>query len=159
MDVIKNHHHTYYLITSMIVSTVSHRTMAKAVCQHLMIWNQWPPIIMRWDTTPTTFFQRYRLAIFAYSHTSGSRDGKRNPRIPSFTKGGAGVVWQKGSTYLNISRYSKLIAYMNLTQRSDAFICLYTLFRPVCPALISRVARYTPSSELNIQAKIEHRII
>ena len=58
-----------------------------------------------------------------------------------------------------ISRYSKLIAYMNLTQRRDAFICLYTLFRPVCPALIIRVARYTPSSELNIQAKIEHRII
>ena len=28
-----------------------------------------------------------------------------------------------------------------------------------CLALISRVARYTPSSELNIQTKIEHRII
>ena len=26
-------------------------------------------------------------------------------------------------------------------------------------ALIGRVARYTPSSELNIQTKIEHRII
>ena len=30
---------------------------------------------------------------------------------------------------------------------------------PVCPALIGRVARYTPYSELNIQTKIEHRII
>ena len=27
------------------------------------------------------------------------------------------------------------------------------------PALIGRVARYTPSSELKIQTKIEHRII
>ena len=32
-------------------------------------------------------------------------------------------------------------------------------FWSVCPALIGRVARYTPSSELNIQTKIEHRII
>ena len=48
---------------------------------------------------------------------------------------------------------------MNLTKRSDAFICLYILFRSVCPALISRVARYIPSLELNVQAKIKHRII
>ena len=58
-----------------------------------------------------------------------------------------------------ISRYSKLIAYMNLMKIRDAFKCLYALFRPVCPALIGRVARYTPSSELNIQTKIEHRFI
>ena len=37
--------------------------------------------------------------------------------------------------------------------------CLFALFLPVCPALIGRVARYTPSSELNIQTKIEHRFI
>ena len=44
-------------------------------------------------------------------------------------------------------------------KKGYAFKCLYALFWPVCPALIGRVARYTPSSELNIQTKIEHRII
>ena len=57
-----------------------------------------------------------------------------------------------------LSRCSKLIAYMNLI-KNYAFKCLYALFGPVCPALIGRVARYTPSSELNIQTKIWHRII
>ena len=32
-------------------------------------------------------------------------------------------------------------------------------FSPVCPALIGHVARYTPSSELNIRTKIWHKII
>ena len=58
-----------------------------------------------------------------------------------------------------LSRCSKLIAYMNLIKKVMHFKCLYALFWPVCPALIGRVARYTPSSELNIQTKIEHRII
>ena len=44
-------------------------------------------------------------------------------------------------------------------KKGYAFKCLYALFWPVCSALIGRVARYTPSSELNIQTKIEHRII
>ena len=44
-------------------------------------------------------------------------------------------------------------------KKGYAFKCLYALFWSVCPALIGRVARYTPSSELNIQTKIEHRII
>ena len=48
---------------------------------------------------------------------------------------------------------------MNLIKRCYAFKCLFALFLPVCPALIGRVARYTPSSELNIQTKIEHRFI
>ena len=48
---------------------------------------------------------------------------------------------------------------MNLIKKGYAFKCLYALFWPVCPALIGRVARYTPSSELNIQTKIEHRFI
>ena len=42
---------------------------------------------------------------------------------------------------------------MNLIKRCYAFKCLFALFLPVCPALIGRVARYTPSSELNIQTK------
>ena len=53
-----------------------------------------------------------------------------------------------------LSRCSKLIAYMNLIKKVMHFKCLYALFWPVCPALIGRVARYTPSSELNIQTKI-----
>ena len=48
---------------------------------------------------------------------------------------------------------------MNLIKKGYAFKCLYALFWPVCPALIGRVACYTPSSGLNIQTKIEHRII
>ena len=58
-----------------------------------------------------------------------------------------------------LSRCSKLIAYMNLIKKVMHFKCFYALFWPVCPALIGRVARNTPSSELNIQTKIEHRII
>ena len=48
---------------------------------------------------------------------------------------------------------------MNLIKKGYAFKCLYALFWPICPALIGRVARYTPSSELDIQTKIWHRII
>ena len=48
---------------------------------------------------------------------------------------------------------------MNLIKKVMHFKCLYALFWPVCPALIGRVARYTPSSELDIQTKIWHRII
>ena len=33
------------------------------------------------------------------------------------------------------------------------------IFFPVCPALIGRVVHYTPSSEPNIQTKIELRFI
>ena len=44
---------------------------------------------------------------------------------------------------------------MNLIKRCYAFKCLFAIFLPVCPAFIGRVARYTPSSELNIQPKIE----
>ena len=58
-----------------------------------------------------------------------------------------------------ISRCSKLIAYINLINQCNAFKCLYALFWPVCPSLIGRVARYTPSSELNIQTKIRHKSI
>ena len=36
-------------------------------------------------------------------------------------------------------------------KKGYAFKCLYALFWSVCPALIGRVARYTPSSELNNQ--------
>ena len=48
---------------------------------------------------------------------------------------------------------------MNLINKCNAFKCLYALFWPVCPSLIGRVARYTPSSELNIQTKIWHKYI
>ena len=40
---------------------------------------------------------------------------------------------------------------------SNAFTPSFSPY--VCPALIGRVARYTPSSELNIRAKIWHKII
>ena len=48
---------------------------------------------------------------------------------------------------------------MNLIKKGYAFKCLYAPFWSVCPALIGRVAHYTPSSELDIQTKIWHRII
>ena len=48
---------------------------------------------------------------------------------------------------------------MNLINKCNAFKCLYALFSPVYPSLIGRVARYTPSSEMNIQTKIGHRFI
>ena len=67
-------------------------------------------------------------------------------------KGGTALIWW-------LSRCSKLITYMNLIKKVMHFKCLYALFWPVCPALIGRVARYTPSSELDIQTKIWHRII
>ena len=54
---------------------------------------------------------------------------------------------------------SKINRIYESYKKGYAFKCLYALFWPVCPALIGRVARYTPSSELNIQTKIEHRII
>lgn len=48
---------------------------------------------------------------------------------------------------------------MNLINKCNAFKCLYALFSPVYPSLIGRVARYTPSSELNIQTEIWHSSI
>ena len=46
---------------------------------------------------------------------------------------------------------------MNLIK--GCYKCLFALFLPVYPAFIGRVARYTPSSELNIQTKMENRFI
>ena len=58
-----------------------------------------------------------------------------------------------------LSRCVKINRIYESYKKGYAFKCLYALFWPVCPALIGRVARYTPSSELNIQTKIGHRII
>lgn len=42
-----------------------------------------------------------------------------------------------------ISKCSKLIAYINLINKCNAFKCLHTLFWPVYLSIIGRVARYT----------------
>ena len=64
--------------------------------------------------------------------------------------------------FLNEKRFKyvfKINRIYESNKKGYVFKCLYALFWSVCPALIGRVARYTPSSELNIQTKIEHRII